>query len=115
MAERESVAYELDMAVLVELHGEEELELALALSTPLIGINNRNLRTFETSLSTTLDLLPEIPDTRVVISESGILTPQDVEILRRNDVYGFLVGEAFMRAPDPGVALAKLFEVQKHL
>jgi indole-3-glycerol phosphate synthase len=109
MSDLEGIAHELDMAVLVEVHDEQELALALELATPLVGINNRNLRTFETSLSTTIDLLPDIPETRIVISESGILSLADVATLRQNNVHAFLVGEAFMRAPDPGAALADLF------
>ncbi len=109
MAKLEALAHELGMAVLVEVHDADELKLALKLTTPLMGINNRNLRTFETSLSTTIDLLATIPDERLVISESGILNAANVATLRQHDVYGFLVGEAFMRAPDPGVALENLF------
>ena len=109
MVELEALAHELGMAVLVEVHNADELKLALQLTTPLMGINNRNLRTFETSLSTTIDLLATIPEDRLVISESGILTAADVAALRQHDVYGFLVGEAFMRAPDPGAALEGLF------
>ncbi len=97
------------MAVLVEVHDAAELELALRLRTPLIGINNRNLRTFETRLETTLDLLPRIPPERIVVTESGILTPADVALMRAHDVNAFLVGEAFMRATDPGAELARLF------
>ncbi|MDD5330981.1 MAG: indole-3-glycerol phosphate synthase TrpC, partial [Sulfuricella sp.] len=109
MQELEALAHELGMAVLVESHDAAELELALQLETPLIGINNRNLRTFETHLETTLDLLPRIPADRIVITESGILKPDDVGLMRRNGVNVFLVGEAFMRAPDPGTELARLF------
>jgi indole-3-glycerol phosphate synthase len=97
------------MAVLVEVHDEAELERALALKTPLIGINNRNLRTFETRLETTLDLLPCVPKNRIVITESGILAPADVARMRAAGVNTFLVGEAFMRAADPGAALTALF------
>ncbi len=97
------------MAVLVEVHDAAELELALDLKTPLIGINNRNLRTFETRLETTLDLLPRIGAERIVITESGILVPADVARMRAAGVHAYLVGEAFMRAPDPGVELARLF------
>jgi indole-3-glycerol phosphate synthase len=97
------------MAVLVEVHDAEELQRALKLKTPLIGINNRNLRTFETHLNVTLGLLDEIPSGRIVITESGILHPTDVELMRENEVHAFLVGEAFMRAEDPGVELARLF------
>ena len=109
MAELEIVAQDLGMGVLVEVHDGHELDSALELKTPLIGINNRNLRTFETSLNTTLDLLPRIPAERIVISESGLLTRHDVEMLRQRKVNGFLVGEAFMRAGEPGEALASLF------
>jgi indole-3-glycerol phosphate synthase len=109
MLELEAVAHELGMAVLVESHDAAELELALQLKTPLIGINNRNLRTFETRLETTLELLPQIPQDRIVITESGILKPEDVERMRKSSVNAFLVGEAFMRAEDPGVELARLF------
>ena len=107
--EFESLAHSLGMAVLVEVHDAEELNIALQLQTPLIGINNRNLRTFEVSLNTTLGLLSRIPDERIVVTESGILQPQDVAQMRSHHVHAFLVGEAFMRAPDPGVELARLF------
>jgi indole-3-glycerol phosphate synthase len=100
-------AYRMD--VLVEVHDEQELERALELRTPLIGINNRNLRTFNVSLHTTLELLPRIPPERIAIAESGIVAQRDVAQLRRHGVHAFLVGEAFMRAPDPGAALAALF------
>jgi indole-3-glycerol phosphate synthase len=103
------VAASLGMAVLVEVHDGAELKSALALKTPLLGINNRNLRTFETRLETTLDLLPQVPAGRMVVTESGILTRQDVARMRTQGVHAFLVGEAFMRAPDPGVALRQLF------
>ena len=106
----EQQARALGMAVLVEVHDGDELERALALETPLIGINNRNLRTFETRLETTIDLLPRIPKGRVVITESGILSAADVRRLREHGVNAFLVGEAFMRAPDPGSALRELFQ-----
>jgi indole-3-glycerol phosphate synthase len=109
MKELEALAHELGMAVLVESHDAAELELALQLKTPLIGINNRNLRTFETRLETTLDLLPSISANRIVITESGILKPADVQLMRDHGVNAFLVGEAFMRAEDPGVELARLF------
>lgn len=105
----EEAACELGMAVLVEAHDEAELERALTLKTPLIGINNRNLRTFETRLETTLGLLERVPGDRVVVTESGILSPPDVARLRAGRVGCFLVGEAFMRAPDPGAELARLF------
>lgn len=109
LKEFESVATELGMDVLVEIHDRDELDAALELETPLLGINNRNLRSFETSLQTTLDLLPHIPEGRRVVTESGILTPDDVRLMRDNGVQAFLVGEAFMRAEDPGVALHELF------
>jgi len=109
MQDLESIARSLGMAVLVEIHGADELDLALALETPLLGINNRNLRTFETTLDTTLGLLPRIPAGKLVITESGILAPQDVTLMRQNGVNAFLVGEAFMRAADPGAELARLF------
>jgi indole-3-glycerol phosphate synthase len=105
----ERKAHELGMAVLVEVHDADELDRALRLSTPLVGVNNRNLRTFETSLDTTLNLLERMPADRLVITESGIHTPADVHRMRTNGVNAFLVGEAFMRAPDPGVELARLF------
>ena len=108
MRDLEAVAHELGMAVLVEIHDGEELEAALGLATPLLGINNRNLRTFETRLETTLDLLPRVPAQRLVVSESGILATSDVKRLRTGGVSAFLVGEAFMRASDPGKALASL-------
>ena len=109
MRQLESLAYSLGMAVLVEVHDAVELELALQLNTPLIGINNRNLRTFETRLETTLQLLERIPPGRIVVTESGIRAPADVILLRAHQVNAFLVGEACMRAADPGVELARLF------
>jgi indole-3-glycerol phosphate synthase len=109
LAELEDVAHQLGMAVLVEVHDGAELDTALKLRTPLLGINNRNLRTFETTLDTTLGLLPRVPDNRLVITESGILKPEDVKKMRAHDVHGFLVGEAFMRAADPGAELERLF------
>jgi indole-3-glycerol phosphate synthase len=109
MQELETLAHILGMAVLVEVHDSHELDAALQLKTPLIGINNRNLQTFETNLETTLELLPRIPPDRIVITESGILTPQDVVGMRQNQVQTFLVGEAFMRAESPGAELARLF------
>ncbi|MFP3343625.1 indole-3-glycerol phosphate synthase TrpC [Halomonas sp. SIMBA_159] len=99
----------LGMDVLVEVHDAEELERALALDLKLVGINNRNLHTFDTSLNTTLDLLPRIPEGVTVITESGIHTRDDVELMRDHEVNGFLVGEAFMREEDPGLALKRLF------
>jgi len=109
MVELEAVARSLDMAVLVEVHDAAELERALRLKTPLIGVNNRNLHTFEVSLDTTLSLLPQIPADRILVTESGISNRQDVQALRAAGVHAFLVGEAFMRAPEPGLALADLF------
>ena len=111
MRELERLAHELAMAVLVEVHDAGELDAALALSTPLVGINNRNLKSFETRLETTLELLPRIPRNRMVVTESGILTGDDVARLRNAGVHAFLVGEAFMRAPDPGAALRGLFQL----
>ncbi|OGT23079.1 MAG: indole-3-glycerol-phosphate synthase [Gallionellales bacterium RIFOXYB12_FULL_54_9] len=122
----EYIAFSLKMAVLVEVHNEEELDSALQLSTPLIGVNNRNLRTFEVSLQNTLDLLPRIIPSplhggrakrggnqdgggRIVVTESGIMTSDDVKLMQRHGVNSFLVGEAFMRADDPGVELARVF------
>ena len=120
MQEFESLAHSLGMAVLVEVHDSAELDIALQLTTPLIGINNRNLRTFEVSLHTTLDLLPRIVHPlpsregwgggeRIVVTESGIINAQDVQMMRSHHVHAFLVGEAFMRAEDPGVELARVF------
>jgi len=105
----EAAAQSLGMAVLVEVHDAAELETALKLETPLIGINNRDLRTFEVSLQTTIDLLPAVGTGRLVVTESGILHAADVATMRAAGVHAFLVGEAFMRAPDPGVELARLF------
>ena len=102
-------AKSLGLDVLIEVHNLDELEAALSLQPNLIGINNRNLKTFETSLNTTLDLLPHVPDHITVVTESGIATAADVEILQSNNVHCFLVGEAFMRAPDPGRALKEMF------
>jgi indole-3-glycerol phosphate synthase len=109
MKDMEAVAMALDMAVLVEVHDEEELERGLKLKTPLIGINNRNLKTFEVSLETTIGLLGKVPEGRIVVTESGISTAADVKRMRDAKVHAFLVGEAFMRAEDPGVALSALF------
>lgn len=109
MAELEACALELGMDVLVEVHNGAELDAALKLKTALLGINNRNLRTFEVSLDNTLALLPRIPADKLVITESGILGRDDVQKMRDAQVHGFLVGEAFMRADDPGVALQQLF------
>jgi indole-3-glycerol phosphate synthase len=110
LTELEAIALSLDMAVLVEAHDGSELDRALLLKTPLLGINNRNLRTFETHLETTLSLLPRIPGDKLVVTESGILTRADVERMRAANVHAFLVGEAFMRATDPGAALGALFD-----
>ncbi|HEY2969235.1 MAG TPA: indole-3-glycerol phosphate synthase TrpC [Casimicrobiaceae bacterium] len=109
LAALEAFARELGMAVLAEVHNAAELGRALHLATPLIGINNRNLRTFEVALETTLDLLPRIPSERLVVTESGILASADVARMRGAGVHVFLVGEAFMRAADPGAALRSLF------
>ena len=109
MKSLEALALSLDMAVLVEVHDAAELERALKLKTPLIGINNRNLNTFEVSLDTTLGLVGQLPAERLLISESGIATVDDVQRLRRAGVNAFLVGEAFMRAEEPGKALQQLF------
>ena len=109
MKDMESVAMALDMAVLVEVHDAAELERGLRLKTPLIGINNRNLKTFEVSLDTTLGLLGQVPEGRLVVTESGISTAADVKRMRDANVHAFLVGEAFMRAEVPGVALSALF------
>ncbi len=114
MRDMEAIAHALGMGVLVEVHDGAELEQALQLQTPLVGINNRNLRTFEVSLQTTIGLLPRIAADasaagRIVVTESGIVTPADVALMRANAVDAFLVGEAFMRAADPGAALRTLF------
>jgi indole-3-glycerol phosphate synthase len=110
MKELEACARELGMDVLVEVHDGDELDAALQLETRLLGINNRNLRTFEVTLDTTLNLLPRIPAERLVVTESAILAPADVKRMRDADVHAFLVGEAFMRAPDPGAELRRLFD-----
>jgi indole-3-glycerol phosphate synthase len=109
MRELELVADDLGMSVLVEAHDAAELEVALRLKTPLVGINNRNLRTFETRLETTLDLLERIPAERIVVTESGISSRADVERMRKAGVSCFLIGEAFMRAQDPGLELERVF------
>ena len=109
MADLEAQAHALGMAVLVEVHDGAELDRALLLKTPLVGINNRNLHTFEVTLQTTLDLLPRVPADRLLVTESGIAGRGDVDRMRDANVHAFLVGEAFMRAPDPGKALAELF------
>ncbi len=109
MRNLETIAHDLGMAVLVEVHDGAELDLALQLATPLIGINNRNLRTFEVTLDTTLGLLQHMPQDRIVVTESGIFTSDDVALMRQNHVHTFLVGEAFMRASDPGAELSRVF------
>jgi indole-3-glycerol phosphate synthase len=109
MREMEALAHELGMGVLVECHDARELDIALHLTTPLLGINNRNLRTFEVDLDTTLSQLGRIPPERIVVTESGIATPEDVALMRDHGVQAFLVGESFMRAPSPGAELARLF------
>jgi indole-3-glycerol phosphate synthase len=109
MAELEAIARGLDMAVLVEVHDRAEMHRALNLKTPLVGINNRNLHTFEVSLDTTLGMIGDVPADRLLVTESGILTQADVKSLRDAGVHAFLVGEAFMRAEEPGEALAALF------
>ena len=109
LAALEACAQELGLAVLVEVHDAAELDRALALKTPLLGVNNRNLRTFEVSLQVTLELLPRVPADRLLVTESGILAATDVACMRAANVHAFLVGEAFMRAPDPGQALQRLF------
>ena len=109
MVELEACALELGLDVLVEVHDGHELDRALRLQTPLVGVNNRNLRTFETSLDTTIGLLKHMPDDRIVVTESGILVQDDVRKMRAAAVNAFLVGEAFMRADDPGAELARLF------
>lgn len=109
MKDMEALAMSLDMAVLVEVHDAAELDRALKLKTPLVGINNRNLNTFEVSIDTTLGLLGKVPADRLLVTESGISTPADVQRLREAGVNAFLVGEAFMRADEPGLALAQLF------
>jgi indole-3-glycerol phosphate synthase len=109
MQEMEAIAHALGMAVLVESHDGNELDAALQLKTPLIGINNRNLRTFQVSVQTTLDQLSRIPSDRIIVTESGILNRTDVTLLRNHGIHTFLIGEAFMRAIDPGVELERLF------
>ncbi|SMC21892.1 indole-3-glycerol phosphate synthase [Andreprevotia lacus DSM 23236] len=109
MKDFEAIAHALGMAVLVEVHNGEELDAALELATPLVGVNNRNLRTFEVSLDTTLALLPRIGPGRIAVTESGVLTSEDVALMQQNDVHTYLVGEAFMRQKAPGSALSALF------
>ena len=109
MRDLEACAHALGMDVLVEVHDAPELDRALRLKTPLVGVNNRNLRTFEVSLQTTLTLQQQVPADRLLVTESGILGPQDVRLMRDAGIHTFLVGEAFMRAQDPGAALAQLF------
>jgi len=109
MRDLEAFADSLGLAVLVEVHDADELMDSLSLKTPLIGINNRNLRTFETSIDTTLGMLEMVPEDRIVVTESGIVCRADVERLRAMNVQTFLVGEAFMRADDPGTELARMF------
>lgn len=110
MADLNALAVELGMDVLIEVHGADELERALPLNNRLIGINNRNLHTFEVTLNNTYDLLSSIPDDRIVVTESGIHTRDDVQAMREHNVHSFLVGEAFMRAENPGQKLKELFE-----
>ena len=109
MKDLESCAHELGLDVLVEVHNAPELEQALELNTPLLGINNRNLKTFEVSLKNTLSLLPMVPPNKTLVTESGIMTRADVQLMRDHQINAFLVGEAFMRAQDPGQALSELF------
>lgn len=109
LAELYTLAGRLGMDVLMEVHDAEEMQRALRTDARLIGINNRSLRTFEVSLNTTLDMLGMVPDDRILVTESGILSPDDVTLMRKHNVHAFLVGEAFMKAPDPGVKLAELF------
>ncbi|KFN43221.1 indole-3-glycerol phosphate synthase TrpC [Arenimonas oryziterrae] len=109
LAELSHLALDLGMDVLVEVHDIDELERTLQIPAPLVGINNRNLRTFEVTLDTTLAMRSAVPKDRLLVTESGIFTPADVALMRANDVHAFLVGEAFMRAPDPGAELAWVF------
>ena len=108
LKEYESIAHELDMAVLVEAHNEEELEKAILLDTPLVGINNRNLKTFEVSLKTSIDLVTKIPKSRIPITESGIFSYADIKLMNDHNIFTFLVGEAFMRDENPGQSLKEL-------
>ena len=109
MKELEACAHEVGLDVLVEVHNAPELEQALELKTPLLGINNRNLKSFEVTLQTTLSLLSMVPSNKILVTESGILGRADVQLMRDNQINAFLVGEAFMRAADPGGALSELF------
>jgi indole-3-glycerol phosphate synthase len=109
MKDLEACAHDLGLDVLVEVHNAPELEQALELKTPLLGINNRNLKTFEVTLQTTLSLLSMVPSNKTLVTESGILSRADVQLMRDNQINAFLVGEAFMRAADPGAALSELF------
>jgi indole-3-glycerol phosphate synthase len=109
LLELEQCAIELGMDVLVEVHDEAEMDIALQLKTPLVGVNNRNLRTFETSLQTTLSLKGKVGPQHLLVTESGISSREDVQLMRSNDIHAFLVGEAFMRSPSPGRALSELF------
>jgi indole-3-glycerol phosphate synthase len=109
LLELASYAGELQLDVLVEVHNEEELNRALEVDSPLLGINNRDLHSFETSLATTLNLAKLVPENKLLITESGIHTPGDVQLMLDNNIYGFLVGEAMMRAPEPGIKLKQLF------
>lgn len=109
MQDFEALAYELGLSVLVEVHNQEEWDQALCLKTPLLGVNNRNLHDFSVSLQTTLTLCEQCPDDKIIVSESGILSKDDVVLLKASDIHGFLVGEAFMRAANPGDALTALF------
>ena len=109
MLELENLSIELGMDVLVEVHDSQELEVALQLKTKLLGINNRNLRTFETSLQNTIDMLPLVPQGKLVVTESAIVSREDVALMRSHNVNAFLVGERFMRADEPGQALQELF------
>ena len=111
MAELAATATDYGLDILIEVHDRYELELALAIKPKMIGVNNRDLHTFKTTLTTTLDLLPSIPDDVLVVTESGIQTAQDVVLMRQNGVSSFLVGEAFMRAEEPGQRLADLFDL----
>jgi indole-3-glycerol phosphate synthase len=109
MAELNDLAVSLGMDVLIEVHDADELQRSLPLGNTLVGINNRNLHTFDVTLQATIDLLDQIPEDRIVVTESGILAPEDVALMRQHQVNSFLVGEAFMRADNPGQRLAELF------